>query len=263
LTVALGNGPTPLAVEGQRHRGLCFQQPGNFRFQGSRGDRRREAAYEVLQGTTAAARNAELDFVTRTAAAANASSQRVRKLAEKRLGNARYPATPLGRSLETVAALIAGGLPTRVYYVIHGGFDTHANQRGRHDRLMQQLNDGIVAFQQDLTAQKNADRVLTMAFSEFGRRAEENGSGGTDHGTAGPMFLFGPRVKAGLHGPPANLTDLDRGNLKFAIDFRGVYASVLARHLGMEPKSVLGEEFTPVDCITGDSRPASPSGKAS
>lgn len=250
LTVAMGGGPAPLAVEGERHRGLCFQQPGNFRFHSIRGDRRREGAFESLQlATSAAANNAQLQFVARTAIAANESSQRVRDLAQQHLGRTRYPATPLGKSLQTTAALIAGGLPTRVYYVSHGGFDTHAGQRGRHDRLMQQLSEAMTAFQQDLAAQGNADRVLTFAFSEFGRRAAENGSGGTDHGAAGPMFLFGPRAKAGLHGPPPNLADLDRGNLKFAIDFRSVYAAVLKRHLGVEARSVLGEEFAPCDCV--------------
>lgn len=250
LSVAIGSGAAPLAVEGERHRGLCFQQPNNFRFNAGRGERTREDAYRALQQAgPRIADNDALQFVTRTSVAANASSERIRELAAKRIGKSQYPATPLGRSLETVGALIAGGLETRIYYVIHGGFDTHAGQRGRHDRLMQQMSEAVVAFQRDLLAQGNADRVLTMAFSEFGRRAQENGSGGTDHGTAGPMFLIGPRVKPGLHGAAPSLADLDKGNLKFSVDFRQVYAAILERHLEVRAKTVLGDDYAAFDCL--------------
>lgn len=112
-----------------------------------------------------------------------------------------------------------------------------------------ELNDAVTAFQKDLGAQRSADRVLTMAFSEFGRRAQENASGGTDHGTAGPMLLFGAGVKAGLHGPPPDLKDLDRNNLKYKVDFRSVYAAVLEKHLGVSAAPVLGGGFAPLDCI--------------
>lgn len=250
LSVAIGSGAAPLAVEGERHRGLCFQQPEGFRFNGGRGERIRESAYRALQQNGGElAENDALQYVTRTSVAANASSERVRELASKHLGKSEYPATPLGKSLETVGALIAGGLETRIYYVVHGGFDTHAGQRGRHDRLMQQMSEAVVAFQRDLAAQGNADRVLTMAFSEFGRRAQENGGGGTDHGTAGPMFLIGPCVKPGLHGPAPNLADLDKGNLKFSIDFRQVYAAILERHLAMQARPVLGGDYAAFDCL--------------
>jgi uncharacterized protein (DUF1501 family) len=116
---------------------------------------------------------------------------------------------------------------------------------------MAELGDAVAAFQADLAQQGNAGRVLTMAFSEFGRRVRENGSQGTDHGTAGPMFLFGPGVKPGVHGRHPSLADadLDHGDLKFAIDFRGVYAAVLERWLGVSSRPILGESYPPVDCL--------------
>jgi uncharacterized protein (DUF1501 family) len=124
-----------------------------------------------------------------------------------------------------------------------GGFDTHANQPGGHANLMRQLGDAVLAFQKDLAAQGNAGRVMTMCFSEFGRRVRQNASNGTDHGTAGPMFLIGPGVQPGLQGKYPSLTDLDGGDLKFTTDFRGVYQEVLGKWMKADTQSVLGGEY--------------------
>jgi len=128
-------------------------------------------------------------------------------------------------------------------YFANGGFDTHANERGRHDRLMQGLADSVGAFWADLKAQKNDERVLMMTFSEFGRRVAQNASGGTDHGTAAPMFLMGPAVKGGIVGEHPSLTDLDHGDLKYRTDFRSVYATVLQSWLDTPSKTILGQQF--------------------
>ncbi|HEY0009334.1 MAG TPA: DUF1501 domain-containing protein, partial [Tepidisphaeraceae bacterium] len=156
-----------------------------------------------------------------------------------------YPRNEFGQGLRTIAAMIRGSLPTRVYYVSLGGFDTHANQDGRHDNLMQQLNQGIGAFWKDMKDQKNEQRVLMMCFSEFGRRVQQNASGGTDHGAAAPMMLLGPAIakKAGIVGKHPSLTDLDSGDLKFNIDFRNIYATVLQDWLETPSKPVLGQQF--------------------
>ena len=116
---------------------------------------------------------------------------------------------------------------------------------------MTEFNGAITAFQKDLAEQGNADRVVTMAFSEFGRRAKENASQGTDHGKAGPMFLFGPAIKAGVHGQLPSLADadLDKGDLKHTVDFRSVYATVLEKWLGTQSQPILGEKFPLVDCL--------------
>jgi uncharacterized protein (DUF1501 family) len=157
--------------------------------------------------------------------------------------------------VRTIAGLIGRGLSTRVYYAAQGtatfgGYDTHAEQRPRHDALMDELCQTVCAFYRDLARQGNANRVLTFCFSEFGRRVHENYSGGTDHGLAQPMLLFGPMLKAGVHGRQPSLTDLDEnGNLKTMIDFRGVYACILEKWLGVPSEPILGSTFPRVDVI--------------
>jgi uncharacterized protein (DUF1501 family) len=253
VTLAIGGDRAPRALQGQAHPGLSVQRPEAFRFFAERSAPRVGQAYRKLGQLSAqgAGQDTSLDFVARTTLAANASSDRIQRLAGQRKDSASYPTTPLGQSLRTVAALIAGGLSTRVYYVFHGGYDTHAGQRQRHDRLMTEVSDAVAAFQKDLAAQGNVRRVLTMAFSEFGRRVRENGSQGTDHGTAGPMFLVGPGVKPGLHGRHPSLADadLDRGDLRHGIDFRSVYATVLDKWLGTSSAAVLGTKYPLVDCL--------------
>ncbi len=142
-----------------------------------------------------------------------------------------------------MSRLIAGGLPTRVYYVSQGGFDTHANQIPTHDRLMTDLNGALSSFATDLKTQGNFDRVLMISFSEFGRRVTENASGGTDHGAAAPLFVLGGGVKPGLYGNYPSLTDLQDGDLRFGTDFRSVYATALEKWLGAPSELVLGRKF--------------------
>jgi hypothetical protein len=156
---------------------------------------------------------------------------------------------PLSPNLSIVAQLIKGQLGARIYHVTIGGFDTHANQGGRHGTLLRYLAEAVTAFLEDLKAENTGleDDVLVMTFSEFGRRVNMNGSNGTDHGTAAPLFLFGTGVEGGLYGQTPNLSDLDQaGNLKFDIDFRSVYATVLQDWFGLAPNivnEVLGGSF--------------------
>ncbi|MDP7305164.1 MAG: DUF1501 domain-containing protein, partial [Pirellulaceae bacterium] len=155
----------------------------------------------------------------------------------------------------TIAGLINGGLKGRAYYAaqgiaVFGGYDTHADQIRRLDLLLNELSETISAFYKDLGRCGNSERVLTFTFSEFGRRVPENYSGGTDHGLAQPMFLFGSGVKPGVHGKQPSLTDLDdRNNLKMQVDFRGVYASILEKWLGTPSEPILEKKYPPVDCI--------------
>ncbi len=155
-----------------------------------------------------------------------------------------YPKGPFAAGLKVLAEAIVQGLGLRVGYVTLGGFDTHANQSATHDTLMQTLADGLYAFYTDLVQHGKADNVVVMTWSEFGRRVEENGSLGTDHGTAAPMFVLGNSVSKGIFGEPPSLTSLDSaGNLKYTTDFRSVYATVLDRWLGASSKDVLGGSF--------------------
>jgi uncharacterized protein (DUF1501 family) len=155
-----------------------------------------------------------------------------------------YPTSPLGKALQTVAQVMSGGFGTRIYYVQTGGYDTHANEKATHDRLMTDLGDAIAAFHQDITAHGWAQNVAIMTWSEFGRRVKENGSGGTDHGTAAPMFVAGDGVNGGLVGDQPSLTKLDpNGDLVFGIDFRSVYNTILTKWLGLDGQEVLGSKF--------------------
>ena len=184
-----------------------------------------------------------LDFLERTALDAQLSSDKVLEIARKTRPQASYPNSKLADSLSLVARMIAGGLPTRVYYVSHGGYDTHQGQAPTHERLMKEFGDAVGAFCTDLKAQGNFGRVMMMTFSEFGRRVQQNASGGTDHGAAAPMFLFGGGVKPGMYGQYPSLTDLYQGDIKFNVDFRSVYATALERWLKVSSTQVLGRKF--------------------
>lgn len=154
-----------------------------------------------------------------------------------------YPATPLGRSLALAAQIIGSKAGARVLYVQHGSFDTHINQKAVQDRLLGEFSDAIKAFYDDLAAHGNDKRVLTMTFSEFGRRIAENASRGTDHGEASPLFLIGGGVKGGIYGAYPDLSDTSTGNLRFNTDFRSVYATVLERWLRRSPEKILQGRF--------------------
>ncbi len=141
--------------------------------------------------------------------------------------------------------MIAGGLLTRIFYVSQGGYDTHANQLGAQDGLLKDLGLCIQAFTDDLHQQGNLSRVLLMTFSEFGRRVAENANGGTDHGAPAPLFIVGDQLKTGLLGtqPSCAPGDLWQGDLRFQIDFRSVYATVLERWLHTSSLPILGRNF--------------------
>jgi uncharacterized protein (DUF1501 family) len=173
----------------------------------------------------------------------------VRAILGKSKSRIAYPASELGSQLGMVAKLIGGDFPTRVYYARQGGFDTHANQLGTHARVLSEVAQAISAFRADLRDQKNSSRVLVLAFSEFGRRVAENGSAGTDHGAAAPVFLFGESLKAGVHGHAPDLAHLTDGDIAHETDFRQVYATVLERWLGANSAAVLGRPFQPISVV--------------
>ena len=143
--------------------------------------------------------------------------------------------------LRVIRTLMECDQPFRVYYTAHGGFEMHAGQRGTHQNLWRQVSQAVSGFLADLKKQKLSQGVTVFLFSEFGRRVHENGSQGTDHGTAAPVFLLGEGVHGGLQGGLPNLADLDDGDLKMQIDFRDVYASRLRDGLGIDPTPALGE----------------------
>jgi uncharacterized protein (DUF1501 family) len=149
----------------------------------------------------------------------------------------------LAQQLDIVAACIESSVPTRVYSVSLGGFDTHSAEKGTQSQLLGEVSDAIAAFQQRIAGSARARDVVMVAYSEFGRRVAANANQGTDHGTAGPVFVVGQSVAGGFVGAQPALTDLNAGDLVFDTDFRSVYATVLDHVLGAEPAQVLGTDF--------------------
>ena len=190
-----------------------------------------------------------LDFLRQVLADGQASSAAIRRAAASYRTPVEYPRDPFAAALRDLAALVHGELGTRVFSIELGGFDTHTEQPNRHRQLLQKLDQGLGAFLADVERSEIGREVLVLAFSEFGRRVAENGSRGTDHGAAGPMFLAGAAVKGGLHGEHPSLTDLDDGDLRFGIDFRRVYATVLQGWFGADAAAVLGGRFAPLPLL--------------
>ncbi len=184
-----------------------------------------------------------------TSESAAMSSSALQQVASSYQTSTVYPSTPLGDGLKLFAALINGKQNLRIGYVLLGGFDTHANQLQHHPQLMSTLSEGVSAFVTDLEAHGTDGDTLILTWSEFGRRVAENSSGGTDHGTAAPLFVLGGSVKGGVYGEPPSLTNLDNGNLKFAVDFRSVYASVLEQWLQADSTAVLGQSFSQIPLL--------------
>ena len=168
------------------------------------------------------------------------AEKRIQAIIDANKPEAAYPGGNFAQSLRNIAGLVAAGLSTRVYFVSLGGFDTHANQLNAHANLLRQLSEGLAAFQKDLVARGLDDQVLTMTFSEFGRRPNENQSAGTDHGTAAPLFIMGRRIHGALHGAAPSLELEKNADLAFSTDFRSVYATVLDRWLETPADAILG-----------------------
>jgi uncharacterized protein (DUF1501 family) len=230
----VGGGAMPLALRSRHSVASALTRPEDaiLEFKGGTGTTARETGREDDLAA----------FVRRSTLDAYATSQRMAQVLRAEDKGASYPATGLAGGLRVIARLIKGGGGTRVYYTAHGSYDTHTDQVLRHAALLEELSGALKAFLDDLAAARLADRVLVLCFSEFGRRVAENGSG-TDHGTAGPVFLAGPGVKAGLVGEAPKLLDLQDGDLKMAVDFRRVYATVLEDWLGLPSKPALAGTF--------------------
>jgi hypothetical protein len=175
----------------------------------------------------------ELSFLREIDASSFEYAESIQNAADAGTNTVVYPQTTLGNQLEIVAKLISGGLGTPIYLTAEYGFDTHANQATDHAYLMSSLANSVQAFLADLQNQGLSQKVLILTQSEFGRRVEENGGSGTDHGTAAPMFLFGEQVQGGVYGANPDLTDLDQDeNLHIQNDYRAIYSAILQRHFG-------------------------------
>ena len=254
LVCHIGNR-IPFSLAAAVHRPVAFTVPEAYRWVGADPEvaALREAAPICEKETEPALPESEGKHLGRDRALsrlrsllqeAHDSSQAVRDAAAAFKPRAKWPGNRLATSLATVCALATGGIGTRVYSVETGGFDTHNGQRARHDRLMNELGTAIGAFWEEMEVRGLADRVTLVAFSEFGRRVKENGSQGTDHGTAAPVLVLGGGVQGGLFGTHPSLTDLDgNGDLVHTVDFRRVYAAVIDDWFGGRHQEVLGATY--------------------
>ena len=269
--IALTNSP-PIALEGEKFIPITFKNPASLTYQEGQKNAKIKSAFEKLNDGemtelgmdddehkmarvpkipygTAGSLNLPKDetdmFVQRSALNARVYAEQIKSSVARVSNKAAYPANPLAADLKLVAQMITAGLPTRVYYVTLGGFDTHSNQVQRHEKLMVTLSSALSAFTDDLKALGQLDRTTVMTFSEFGRRVAENGSQGTDHGEAAPLFVIGSSIKPGFHGPSPDLRreKLSRGDVAFQLDFRRIYATMLRDWLKADDVKVLGRKF--------------------
>jgi hypothetical protein len=196
--------------------------------------------YNLIEGTDAVVPNTnagyELSFLRSIAKQTNQYTVRIKQASEKVTQQVTYPNNGLAAQLKIVARLIKGGLQTKVYMVNYGGFDTHSGQvvttdtsTGTHANLLKVLSDSIAVFQSDMVGLEIEDRVLGMTYSEFGRRIKSNASGGTDHGAAAPLFLFGKNIRGGVFGdnPTIPISATSNDNIPYQYDFRAVYNTIL------------------------------------
>ena len=244
----LGREKQPLALMSREIRVPSIQSLAQFRL---RAADRPELVHAIrdLAGDQRTESDELLGFIQSSTSNAIATSQRMESIGASYQPSEKYPSSQLGQKFETVAKLVASGLRTRIFYLRIDGFDTHANQPDAHAGLLRELSEAVATFVRDANSQGFGDRLLVMAFSEFGRRVQENASEGTDHGTAGPVLLAGNHVRAGLVGTHPSLTDLDQGDLKHHTDFRQVYAGVLQQWLSVPTEAVLGGAYEPIQIL--------------
>lgn len=252
-TAGAGGDPVAVHVTNELPQSFLSGKPhATFGLRGGGGRNNKEnlAFLEKLVHQDDHEANANASFLRATMMDALVTEQRVQKVIGSYRAEASYPGNNFAQSLRNVASLIAAGMSTRVYFVSLGGFDTHSNQANNHANLLRTLSEGLAAFQADLVAKKLDSQVLTMTFSEFGRRPNENESRGTDHGTAAPLFIMGSRIQGGLHGTPPSLASLPKNrDLTFSTDFRQVYATVLDKWFACPTDQVLGKTYAPLPFI--------------
>lgn len=236
----------PLALQAKDASIPCFASLADIKSLVGNADA--EKLLRQIQG-----RDAEQGSAIRTIQDANRAALDAMNMLNAKLDGAKpkqtYGENGFGRGFAQISQLLMASPQTRVVYFSHGGFDTHSRQKDAHAKLMQEFSDAVLAFQREMEAAGLDKKVTLLVFSEFGRRVEENGSLGTDHGEAAPMFLIGSRVKGGFHGPNPDLANLSRGDVPWKTDFRSVYATTLENWLGNDAGLVLGQEFPTLDLI--------------
>ncbi|HWC54286.1 MAG TPA: DUF1501 domain-containing protein [Chitinophagaceae bacterium] len=234
-----------LAMKGEHIKGIALKDPKRLY-----GTSNEKFFRDVLKNHTATTNEEPVDYLYKTMAETLSSADYIFKQSQMHPTSADYPKTDLGNSLKTIASLIFSDINTKVYYVSLGSFDTHVNQEAQQQRLFTEMNDAVTSFVKDLKSNNRFNDVMLFTFSEFGRRVQQNASGGTDHGTANSMFLIsGGLTKKGLLNELPDLSDLDEGDLKYKVDFKDVYATMLNKWLGANDEAILNKQHSYLDFI--------------
>jgi uncharacterized protein (DUF1501 family) len=228
-----------LAMKGEHVKGIAVKDPRRLY-----GTANEKFFRDVLKNHIDNGGEAPVDYLYKTMAETLSSADYIFKQSRLHPTSADYPKSDLANSLKTIASLIYSDINTKVYYVSLGSFDTHVNQDAQQQRLFTEMNDAVKAFVKDLKDNNRFNDVMLFTFSEFGRRVEQNASGGTDHGTANNMFMISGGLKQkGLINPFPDLSDLQEGDLKYNVDFKNVYATVLNKWLGANDENILGKKY--------------------
>ena len=233
----IGAGTVPPVLINRRSQIASVQRLQDLQFQSL------STAKRASQLGVAADASEVGSFVSRCMTSSFASAEQLDSIMKSTATDVRFPESALGRKLSIVSRLIRSGSKSRAYYTVQTGYDTHSGQLASHTNLLNELSSSNKAFVDDLKQAKLDQKVVVMAFSEFGRRVEENQSQGTDHGTAGPVFITGTHVKGGLYGEVPDLSDLEQGDLKVKLDFRQVYSTLLQEWMKIPSDKVLDRKY--------------------
>ncbi len=221
-----------LSLKGDSPNSITVKDPDRFKIK------------KQKEETGVLSENSSLDFVRKVANSVLEGSEEIQKALTKSTTEISYPKNALGKNLEWIGRLIKGNLNSKVYYTSQGGYDTHDNQLVIQNNKFKELDSAIYSFYEDLKQAQLLQNVTIVVFSEFGRRVKDNGNG-TDHGTAAPMFIIGGENRGKIIGNNPNLSDLSQGDLKYQIDFRSVYASLLKEKMAFDYTKI-GIKSTPL-----------------
>jgi uncharacterized protein (DUF1501 family) len=234
-----------LALKGQERKGIAFKDPRRLY-------NLSQAKYfkELSDVHHAAEHERPVDYLYKTMRETLSSADYIYEQSKLHPSSVVYPDTEIGRNLKIIASLISSDINTKIYYVSLGSFDTHVFQQQQQQRLFKELDDAIAAFIKDLKNSNRFNDLLLFTFSEFGRRVSQNASGGTDHGTANNMFFIGGSLKQqGLLNEMPDLNVLEDGDLKYKIDFKNVYSTILDKWLAADAEKILGKKFESLSFI--------------
>ena len=234
-----------LALKGEMQKGIALKDPVRLYRTA------RDKYFTDLSAAHQDGRNGHtVDYLYKTLASTISSASYIHEKSRIRPSSFTYPSTTLGNSLKNIAGLICSDINTRVYYVSLGSFDTHVNQVNQQARLLTELDEAVKVFTEDLKKNGRFNDLLLFTFSEFGRRVAQNASNGTDHGTANNMFFISGALKQkGIINAMPDLNDLDEGDLKYKVDFRDVYATIMKKWLGADDHLILGKRSTYLELI--------------